>query len=235
MATLTHAKLHYTILKYIIDHGYAPKPDQLASILTVSQEELSIGLKSLQDDHGVVLHPNSDEIWVIHPISLAPTNFVVRLDPEEGTKRTREWWGTCAWCSLGLANLLKQDVTIVASLGADRQQVELHIKDGQLLEKDYVVHFPVPMTNAWDNVIYTCGVMLLFKDEEDVDRWCEQHRVEKGDVRPIQSIWDFAKVWYGSHLNPEWKKWTNKEAKEIFERFGLNHQIWQLPQSDSPF
>ena len=45
-----------------------------------------------QEYHGVVLHSNEPKIWVLHPFSLAPTNFYVKS--EKG-----EWWGNCAWCS----------------------------------------------------------------------------------------------------------------------------------------
>ncbi|MEL6527495.1 MAG: alkylmercury lyase family protein, partial [Chloroflexota bacterium] len=147
----------------------------------------------------------------------------------------KEYWGNCAWCSLGVAALLKQDCTITTVLGADRQQVEIHVKEGELVEKEYVVHFPIPMTQAWDNVTYTCSTMLLFENAEDVARWSKQHRIAQGDVQPIDTIWQFSKVWYGNHLNPQWEKWTNAQAADIFQQFGLTHPIWHIPQSDTRF
>jgi len=113
--------------------------------------------------------------------------------------------------------------------------VVLRVEEGRLLDTDYVVHFPIPMKEAWDNVIYTCSVMLLFRDEAQVDGWTRRHRVERGDVQPILNVWEFAKVWYGRHLNPDWKKWTVEEADEIFKRFGLTHKIWQLTVSGEKF
>jgi len=226
--TMTHGLLHHTILQYIIDNGYAPTPETLAQKVNLSADELHQALVALQDYHGVVLHPNSSKIWVIHPFSLSSTNFVVRT-------QEREYWGNCVWCSFGVAALLNQDVAITTTLGADREQVALHIQDGELLEKDYVVHFPIPMTQAWDNVIYTCMNMLLFRDEGDVERWCEQHAMPKGDVQPANNIWDFAQVWYGNHLNPEWIKWTNQEARDIFQRFNLTHPVWHIPNTDERF
>jgi hypothetical protein len=77
--------------------------------------------------------------------------------------------------------------------------------------------------------------MLLFEDEKHIQDWSERHRIPKGDIQPVENIWVFAKVWYGNHLNPEWKKWTNREAQEIFQRFGLTSSIWQIPLSDSRF
>ena len=157
-----------------------------------------------------------------------PAGFVVRT-------AEREYWGNCAWCSLGVTALLDRDVSIVTTLGADRRQVEIHVRDGRVVETEYYVHFPIPMTRAWDNVIYTCSTMLLFDSEAEVDRWCRRHRIAKGDVQPIERVWELSKVWYGDHLNPEWKKWTTAQAKEIFRRFGLVHPVWRLPDSDERF
>lgn len=225
---LTHGVLHATILQFIIDNGFGPEIDELASLLQVSELELVNALKALQEYHGVVLHPDNARIWVIHPFSLAPTNFTVRT-PE------KEYWGNCAWCSLGVAALLNRDVTITTVLGADRHQVDIHIQNGAVVESDFYVHFPIPMVQAWDNVIYTCSTMLLFENVSDVERWCQQHRIARGDVQPLTNIWNFARVWYGNHLNPNWEKWTNKQASEIFKQFGLTHDIWHIPSSEARF
>lgn len=189
-----HSVLHYTIIKHIIDTGYAPKVNHLANLLRMSEEDLITALINLQDYHGVVLHPKSHEIWVIHPFSLAPTNFLV-------SSASGEWWGNCAWCSLGLAALLKQDVTIRTTIGANGRQVIIHIKDGEIVESNYYIHFPIPMQNAWDNVIYTCSTMLLFENESQIDIWCHRHNIPKGDIQPIRKIWEFSKVWYGNDPN----------------------------------
>ncbi|GAB4522784.1 MAG: hypothetical protein OHK0046_35810 [Anaerolineae bacterium] len=226
--TLSHGLLHHTILKFIIDNGFAPRPDELAALLDKTPAQVMTALHALQDYHGVVLHPGSSDIWVIHPFATAPTNFVVRTED-------KMWWGNCAWCSLGVAALLNQDVTITTTLGAEGRQVELHIQNGSIIETDYYVHFPIPMTQAWDNVIYTCSTMLLFENEAAVEQWCAQHRINRGDIQPVENIWRFAQVWYGNHLNPAWEKWTNRQAADIFQQFGLTHPIWHIPTSDARF
>lgn len=230
MATngITHGLLHSTILEFIIRNGYAQDADELTQLLGLTKSEVVQSLYALQEYHGVVLHPNSERIWVIHPFSLAPTNFVIR-------SAERTWWGNCAWCSLGAAALIQQDLTITTTLGADGKQVTLHIYDGQIVESGYYVHFPIPMVKAWDNVIYTCSTMLLFESAQDVDRWCAEHHIAKGDIQPLSLIWQFAQAWYGNHLNPQWEKWTNQQAKEIFERFNLVHSVWQLPSTNTRF
>jgi hypothetical protein len=224
----TKPGLHYAIIKHIIEKGYAPDIETLSNILNSDVKEVGTALFDLQDEHGVVLHPNSPTIWVIHPFSLAPTNFVVKSS--KGL-----WWGNCAWCSLGIAALLKEDVSITTNLGAHGEQVIIQIIDGKLQEKDLIVHFPIPMKYAWDNVLYTCSNMLVFKDENQVDSWTKRHNIPKGDIQPIDNIWKFSKKWYGNHLNPDWKKWTMKEAKDMFSEFNLKHEVWDLENSDSRF
>ena len=91
------------------------------------------------------------------------------------------------------------------------------------------------MKKAWDNVIYTCSNMLVFKDEEQINNWTTRHNIAKGDIQPISNVWEFSKKWYGNHLNPEWEKWTMEEAKEIFLQFGLTGNIWDLEISSSRF
>lgn len=225
---VTNSSLHYTIIKYIIDNGFAPDNEKLAELLNSDIASIEKGLYELQEYHGVVLHPNEPKVWVIHPFSLAPTNFLIK-------SAKGEWWGNCAWCSLGVAALLNDDLTITTSYGAHGEKVEIHIKDAEIQEKDLYIHFPIPMKNAWDNVIYTCSTMLVFKSEKQIDDWVKQHNISKGDIQPISKIWEFSKEWYGNHLNVDWKKWTMQEAKEMFAKFKLEHEIWNLEDEKGRF
>ena len=125
---ITKGFLHYTILKHIIDEGFAPNVDTLSELLKADVSEIENRLFDLQDYHGVVLHPKECKVWVIHPFSLAPTNFLVK-------SARGQWWGNCAWCSLGIAALLNEDVTITTNLGAHDEQVVIHILNGEVRNK----------------------------------------------------------------------------------------------------
>lgn len=222
------SKLHQSILLHIINDGFAPDHRQLAAEFAVAEPDMVAAMQALADYHGLVLHPHAPDVWVIHPFSVAPTNFLV-------SNKEGEWWSNCAWCALGAASLLGADATIRTTLGATGRQVELHIRNGDLAETDYWVHFPVPMHQAWDNVIYTCSTMLLFESEAQVEAWCRRHGIPKGDLQSVSTVWEFAQVWYGRHLDPDWKKWSGEEAVEIFKRFGLSGPIWDLAPSSERF
>ena len=227
-AMITNAALHHAILSHIVEHGHAPGNQLLAANFGVTLDEVTEALHSLQEYHGIVLHPHKAEPWVIHPFALSPTNFLVRS--ERGT-----WWGNCAWCSLGVAALLKEDLSIITTLGAYDEQVVISIVKGEIQQKELYIHFPIPMKNAWDNVIYTCSTMLVFRDEAQIDTWCKRHNVPKGDIQPIDNIWQFSKKWYGNHLDPNWTKWTMQEAKALFAEFALTGRIWDLEENEGRF
>jgi hypothetical protein len=227
-SAITHARLHATIARHFLDHGHAPSLDTLSRAFGAPREVVVRALHALQAYHGVVLHPKSGEIWALHPFSAAPTSFWVR-------SARGQWWGNCAWCSLGIAALLKEDVTITTTLGGESEQIVLRIADGRVTPEHLLVHFPVPMERAWDNVVYTCSVMLLFASNSAIDDWCERHRIQKGDVQPVSRVWDFARAWYERHLDPDWAKWTTAEATALFTRFGLTGPIWTIQESSDRF
>jgi hypothetical protein len=133
-------------------------------------------------------------------------DFLVRRDE-------REWWGNCAWCSLGIAALVGGPVTITTTLGANDSQVTIRVDDGEVDTRDLLVHFPIPMTRVWNNVIYACSMMLVFDSEAKIDSWCA----------------------YGRHLDPDWHKWTVPEARALIDRHGLSGPIWALPSTEGRF
>ncbi|MCG7551528.1 alkylmercury lyase family protein [Pseudoalteromonas sp. Of7M-16] len=225
---LNSASLHYYIMKHFVEFSTAPQIEKLSTVFGVARQDVIDALKMLQDDHGVVLHPVSSEVWVMHPFSAAPTNFWIQSG-QHG------WWGNCAWCSLGAAALLDRDLTITTTLGSESKQVNIEIKDGNINNDNLYIHFPIPMEKAWDNVIYTCSTMLMFESKSDIEQWCARHGLVQGDVQPISHIWEFSKVWYGNHLNPDWVKWSVAQAAEIFERFNLAGPIWHLPVGPQRF
>lgn len=225
---ITNSNLHYILIKEIIEKGFVPDIIFLADYFNTNQKEVEKALYNLQDYHGVVLHPNEPKVWAIHPFSLAPTNFYIKSS-------IGQWWGNCAWCSLGIAALLKTDLTITTSIGAEGKHLTIQIENGKIKQKNLFIHFPIPMKNAWDNVIYTCSNMLVFENENQIDKWTKEHNIAKGDIQPIEKIWKFSQKWYGNHLNPNWKKWTIEEAKKMFAEFELNHAIWKLEDSNERF
>ncbi len=70
--------------------------------------------------------------------------------------------------------------------------------------------------------------MLLFRDEEHVDRWCEAHDVARGETISCERAWRLAQGWYGKKLKPDWRRHTPAETKVLLDSLGLTSQFWQV-------
>ena len=51
----------------------------------------------------------------------------------------------------------------------------------------------------------------------------------------LPKVAELAELWYGSHNEMSWRKWTTAEAQSIFERVGLAGDFWQLKTSAETF
>jgi hypothetical protein len=91
------------------------------------------------------------------------------------------------------------------------------------------------MSPAWHNEIYTCSVMLVFRNPSQVDDWCATRGISRGDVRPIEQVWRFAREWYGRHAGRDWVKWSAREAADMFLRHNLSGPTWALPDQTGRF
>ena len=225
---MNNSNLHEAIISHFLAHQRAPTVGEIASRFQCAEVDARNGLRGLAENHGVVLHPNSGEVWIAHPFSAAPTTCVVSAGG-------RKWWGNCAWCSLGVVHLAGGSATVETRVGAIDDPVTIRIEDGKLIDTDFIVHFPIPMRNAWDNVVYTCSVQLLFRNQVEVDDWCRVRGIPKGDVRPIEQVWTFAAEWYGRHADSDWTKWSKREAAEIFSRHNLTGPVWALGDEGERF
>lgn len=216
-------EVHAAIIQHLLLTGVCPTTSQLASDLQKTVGDVSSLLLSLEQTHGIVLHPDRPEPWVIHPFSTTPTiNWV-----DAGT---RNWWAPCIWCALGIAALASGWVEIHTRIGAEGESLVIGVEGGHPACKhdDLVVHFSIPPKDAWKNVHRHCALVLPFRNDEDVDRWCEAHGQTKGEVVPIRRVAHLARLWYHKHTSKTWRKWNVVQAQEIFRTVGLTSEFWKL-------
>ena len=70
--------------------------------------------------------------------------------------------------------------------------------------------------------------MLLFRDEEHVDRWCEARDMTRGGVVTTDQAWRLAHGWYKDKLKPDWRRHTLDEAEALMQSIGLTDAFWNL-------
>lgn len=71
--------------------------------------------------------------------------------------------------------------------------------------------------------------MLLFRDEEHVQRWCRQWNVAKGSVMSLDVAWRLALAWFSEDRGaPEWKRPPVERVETLFASLGLHEDFWRL-------
>ena len=70
--------------------------------------------------------------------------------------------------------------------------------------------------------------MLLFRDEEHVDRWCAPRELARGAVITCETAWRLAHGWYRHKVRPDWRRHTLEEAEALFREVGLTDEFWRL-------
>jgi len=73
--------------------------------------------------------------------------------------------------------------------------------------------------------------MLLFRSEETVDRWCEEHGVPRRPVVTLDQLWELAVAWSGNRLTVDSRRPAPDEMVGIFAGLGLTGPFWD-PQAD---
>jgi hypothetical protein len=70
--------------------------------------------------------------------------------------------------------------------------------------------------------------MLLFRDEEHVDRWCDDRRVPRGAVVTVEQAWRLAQPWYADRLDYEWTPRPPDGMERLLTAAGLTGEFWRV-------
>jgi hypothetical protein len=70
--------------------------------------------------------------------------------------------------------------------------------------------------------------MLLFRDEEHVDRWRRMRDLPVGGLLTPDQTERLARGWYGGKLARDWRRHTLEETEALLAEVGLTGPFWDL-------
>jgi len=73
--------------------------------------------------------------------------------------------------------------------------------------------------------------MLFFRSEEHVRAWCAATGYPLRPLVRMDQLWELARAWYATRLQPESRRPQPSEMRQIFGSLGLTGGFWD-PQSD---
>ncbi len=219
LVAAAESKIHHAVIGFVAKHGYAPTISSLSEQLGWSANDCRTALTRLSEVRGVILKPNSFDVWAIHPFTLMPT-------PTWVTSEGHAWWANCAWCALGIGATLGQDIRASSRLGAHDEPTEFEIRSGESTNPRLIIHFPFRPGEWWDNPYNPCGCILFFSSEDQIDSWCKCHHIPKGETIDISTGTALARECFSDYMKPSWRRKTRDEALQIFRALGLTSDFW---------
>jgi hypothetical protein len=212
-------ELHTAIIRHVAQRGCAPSIGALRETLGWTESDVRAALERLAQLRGVILKPNSFDVWAIHPFTLMPTPTWVET-------QSNGWWANCAWCALGIAAALREDIRVVTRLGAERETIAFRVHDGRADNERLLIHFPFPPGDWWSNPYNPCGGILFFASDREIDDWCVRHAFPRGEAIAMATGVGLAGEWFGDYLEPTWRRKTPEEAQQVFRSLGLTSPFW---------
>lgn len=70
--------------------------------------------------------------------------------------------------------------------------------------------------------------MLLFRDEEHIDRWSRTRDLPRGATMTPEQCWQLAHGWYKDKVRPDWKRHSLEETEALLTAVGLTGPFWNL-------
>lgn len=200
-----------------------PTTSEVAHYFKTSIAVVESVFEGLAEAHHIVLAPGSHSIWMAHPFSALPTNYVA----EVGGKR---YWGNWIWDVLGIAAILQQNARgyTPCGCGACGEKLEIEIIPSSPVDTNWIVHFVVPAKHFWDKIGYTWATILPFSSKEHLDSWLSRYQMKVGYIMPMESCWKLAQKWYTGRLERDWQRPNQEKVQQLFSSLGLKGDFWRV-------
>jgi hypothetical protein len=141
-------QIRHFVYNHFADTTIQPSVDITAAHFNISTEEASEYYRELNNRHALFLEPETLTIRMANPFSGIPTDFKVHANG-------KTYFANCAWDMLGVPALLKCDAVMDAKFTESNELVQLEVKDGKVTNSELLVHFPLPFSRWYDDLVFT--------------------------------------------------------------------------------
>jgi hypothetical protein len=128
------------------DTSSAPSAAVIADSLGAQISAVSAALHALADERHLALIPGTDSVWMAHPFSGVPTDFIVTISG-------RRWFANCVWDGLAILALLG-DGRLETHSPLTGDPISFGVSAGKV-RGEALVHFLVPARRFWEDIGFT--------------------------------------------------------------------------------
>lgn len=143
---MNDADVRRAIYERAMNSGRVPSAATIAGDLGADLTAVREAFARLAEAHVLVLQDN--EILMAAPFSAVPTSFSV-------TAGGLQAFGNCIWDALGILAILHRDGVVETACACCGSAMTLTVTGDALHERDGIVHYAVPATEWWNNIVFT--------------------------------------------------------------------------------
>ena len=141
-------QVRHFVYNHFADTTYPPSVEDTAKNFDISTEEAGEYYKELHNRHAFFLDLGTLTIRMAWPFSAVQTNFKVYANG-------KTYYANCAWDMLGIPVVLQSDALLEAVCTESNESVQLEIQDGQITNYDLLIHYPIPFSRWYDDLVFT--------------------------------------------------------------------------------
>lgn len=141
-------QIRHFIYTFFVGQTRPPSCLETAAHFGISEQEAVEAYQRLHHHHQIFLKPGTHNVLMANPLSAVPTRYKV-------TVNGRNLWANCAWDSLGIPAMLHSDAEIEAADLLTKEPLQYRIVNGQLEAPDYLIHYPLPVSRWYDDLVDT--------------------------------------------------------------------------------
>jgi len=141
-------QIRHFVYGHFVDTTHPPSVDVTAAHFNISTNEASEYYKELHNRHTLFLDLETLTVRMANPFSGIPTGFKVHANG-------KTYYANCAWDMLGIPAAFHTDAVIEAICTESNEKVQLEIKDGKVTNSELLVHFPLPFSRWYDDLVFT--------------------------------------------------------------------------------
>jgi hypothetical protein len=131
------------------DTSRVPANDVVAGALGIEVGDVEASLRRLHEAHVLVLYDGTTEVRMALPFAARVTPFAVYVGD-------RRWWANCVWDAYAIPAVLGAgDATIETDCPDCGEVMRLQVRAGAAHAAHALVHFLLPASRWWDDIVFT--------------------------------------------------------------------------------
>lgn len=141
-------QVRWYVYNFFVEQARPPTSSEVAEHFGLNAEEAAAIMERLHQRHLFLLDRDTREVRIANPLSAVPTGFRVHAGG-------RTYWANCAWDALGIPAMLGSNATIEATIPNVDEPYRYEVRDEALAAPDFLVHFPLPVRQWYDDLVHT--------------------------------------------------------------------------------